>query len=270
MQRSLSAAALFSTYSFVIATSSNLTLSSINQNFPSTLQNTTTNVLNFTVTTQIITDCQSIIAHQNTTAFQKIIALETFAIHHNVTALTNATALHNNDASQMFKSLKNITTQQNITALQSKTTTNNINALIDNFTTFARNVTDALLFSDSLHDFLITREKYRWMPTFDWSSNGCSGPVLDHQLFRESCYRHDFGYRNFKKQERCGGKNRENIDTKFYEDMKNDCKQLSGLGVLNSWDCFLQAWIYYQAVKIGGLQYCMEPITFPTNIDFGA
>lgn len=40
---------------------------------------------------------------------------------------------------------------------------------------------------------------------------------------RDSCYRHDFAYRNFEDVDMCGKDVRADVDTNFYNDMKNEC-----------------------------------------------
>lgn len=63
--------------------------------------------------------------------------------------------------------------------------------------------TDRLVFSSTISQF-ITARNARNPSTVDWSSDGCSSSP-DNPLgfnFENSCYRHDFGYRNFKAQSR--------------------------------------------------------------------
>jgi len=82
---------------------------------------------------------------------------------------------------------------------------------------------------------------------FDWSTDYCSSSP-DQPLgfdFRLSCYRHDFGYRNFKRLSAFPA-NKPRIDDAFYYDMKQVCARYS-------WTprqaCLSTAWTYYQAVK---------------------
>lgn len=63
--------------------------------------------------------------------------------------------------------------------------------------------TDRLVFRETLATFINGRNA-RNPPTLDWSSDGCSSSP-DNPFgfdFLNSCYRHDFGYRNFKAQAR--------------------------------------------------------------------
>jgi hypothetical protein len=67
----------------------------------------------------------------------------------------------------------------------------------------AAQATDRLLFTATLPTFLAARAAQN-PSTLDWSSDGCSSSP-DNPFgfnFENSCYRHDFGYRNFKAQSR--------------------------------------------------------------------
>jgi hypothetical protein len=91
-------------------------------------------------------------------------------------------------------------------------------------------------------------DRSRWSGYgFDWSTDYCSSSP-DQPLgfdFRLSCYRHDFGYRNFKRLN-AFPPNKPRIDDAFYFDMKQVCLRYS-------WTprqaCLSTAWTYYQAVK---------------------
>ena len=61
-----------------------------------------------------------------------------------------------------------------------------------------------------------------------------------------SCYRHDFGYRNFKAQNRFEA-NKARIDDNFKTDMFNQCANESAKG-----PCEATATLYYEAVKAFG------------------
>jgi hypothetical protein len=61
-----------------------------------------------------------------------------------------------------------------------------------------------------------------------------------------SCYRHDFGYRNFKLQNRFDA-NKARIDDNFKTDMFNQCATESAKG-----PCEATATLYYEAVKAFG------------------
>lgn len=83
---------------------------------------------------------------------------------------------------------------------------------------------------------------------FNYSTDGCSwspdtGPAFD---FRYSCWRHDFGYRNYKKFKIFTKKNKKVIDDKFLSDTKAHCsKRALPLKPL----CYRNAYIYYGFVR---------------------
>jgi Prokaryotic phospholipase A2 len=85
---------------------------------------------------------------------------------------------------------------------------------------------------------------------FDWSTDYCSDSP-DQPLgfdFRLPCYRHDFGYRNYKAMGQFDA-NKSRIDDYFYFDLKQKC------GTYNVFvrpGCLSLAWTYYQAVKAFG------------------
>ncbi|MER7081133.1 phospholipase A2 [Saccharopolyspora kobensis] len=111
-----------------------------------------------------------------------------------------------------------------------------------------RSTTDQYLFELSLDDFTRTRAEQPHADQLDWSSDGCSMSP-DEPLgfkFRTSCDRHDFGYRNYKKQERFTEPNRKEIDDNFRDDMYTACgDNLACKGTAN---------IYYFAVReFGGV-----------------
>ncbi|GAA0519910.1 hypothetical protein GCM10011581_09990 [Saccharopolyspora subtropica] len=111
-----------------------------------------------------------------------------------------------------------------------------------------RTVTDTYLFQLSLDSFSETRERQPYADQLDWSSDGCSmspDEPLGFQ-FRPSCQRHDFGYRNYKKQQRFTEQTRKQIDDNFRADLYSACG--SDLA------CRATANIYYFAVReFGGV-----------------
>ena len=85
---------------------------------------------------------------------------------------------------------------------------------------------------------------------FDWSTDYCSSSP-DQPLgfdFRLSCYRHDFGYRNYKAVGTFSA-NKSRIDDSFYFDLTAKCATYS---VWVRPACISLAWSYYQAVKTFG------------------
>jgi hypothetical protein len=81
----------------------------------------------------------------------------------------------------------------------------------------------------------------------DWSTDLCSAsPDQPGGFdFRNSCRRHDFGYRNYKAVGQFPA-NKSRIDGAFYNDMKSVCAAYSGA---RRTECDGFAWTYYQAVK---------------------
>lgn len=85
---------------------------------------------------------------------------------------------------------------------------------------------------------------------FDWSTDYCSSSP-DNPLgfaFQLSCYRHDFGYRNYKAIGQFPA-NKARLDNAFYEDLKRVCATYSS-AVRPA--CLSLAWTYYQAVRLFG------------------
>jgi hypothetical protein len=81
---------------------------------------------------------------------------------------------------------------------------------------------------------------------FDWSTDHCSSSP-DNPLgfpFRESCVRHDFGYRNYKALGAFPA-NKARLDNAFHADMKRVCARYTGSRKVS---CGATAWTYYQAV----------------------
>ncbi|MEV5125561.1 phospholipase [Streptomyces decoyicus] len=94
-------------------------------------------------------------------------------------------------------------------------------------------------------------DKYR----FDWSTDGCSG-VTDNPggfHFWESCARHDFGYRNYKKMHEFSRAHKKRVDDSFHHDMQNVCKRQWGpYSQAQRKACLKVAKKYYDAVRALG------------------
>ena len=96
--------------------------------------------------------------------------------------------------------------------------------------------TDQLIFITALDEFQRQRAAAGPVDGLDWSSDGCSVPVLQEPQrsvpqgfdFRAACERHDFGYRNLKAQARFTEDVRRRIDDGFRADMDAVCAQQSG------------------------------------------
>ena len=85
---------------------------------------------------------------------------------------------------------------------------------------------------------------------FNWSTDYCSSSP-DNPLgfnFTLSCYRHDFGYRNYKEMNQFST-NKSRLDSAFYNDLLRACDRYS---VWIRPACDSLAWTYYQAVRVFG------------------
>jgi len=104
-------------------------------------------------------------------------------------------------------------------------------------------VTDDYLFNKSLSQFVSIRNQAPNSDQLDWSSDACSWSP-DQPLgfdFKPACWRHDFGYRNYKKQGRFNETTRLTIDNNFKDDMYTIC---NGNSICNG-----AANVYYAAVR---------------------
>ncbi|MCE9622274.1 MAG: phospholipase [Actinomycetia bacterium] len=116
-----------------------------------------------------------------------------------------------------------------------------------------------MAFSVPLSTFSATRATGD--PWFDWTTDGCSAPLIGDTGrsfdFRESCVRHDFGYRNLQLLESRYGSgrtywnstNRKRVDQQFLKDMKAHCR---GRALPLRPTCNLWAVTFFQAVRIAG------------------
>ncbi len=124
--------------------------------------------------------------------------------------------------------------------------------------------TDGLVFHTPLPQFLEAKRK-RQPSNLDWSDNGCSIPLLDGSgldvlgdfpsgfNFLDSCKRHDFGYGNYRIQNRCNEDNRGKIDEVFKQDMQNECNKYDKWWQIREKTlCHTLAVTYYKAVRAGG------------------
>ena len=104
-------------------------------------------------------------------------------------------------------------------------------------------VTDDYLFHRTLAQFGQLRSQQPYADQLDWSSDGCSSSPDDPFgfTFLPACQRHDFGYRNYKRQARFTESNRLTIDNNFRSDMYSICGW--------NWWCKRTADVYYWAVR---------------------
>ncbi|NUT97963.1 MAG: phospholipase [Saccharothrix sp.] len=104
-------------------------------------------------------------------------------------------------------------------------------------------VTDDYLFSRTLAQFASIRSQTPYADQLDWSSDGCSWSPDNPFGFKflPACHRHDFGYRNYKRQSRFNETTRLRIDDKFKADLYHQCD--------GNWACNRTADLYYKAVR---------------------
>ncbi|MFF7727610.1 phospholipase [Streptomyces sp. NPDC008001] len=111
--------------------------------------------------------------------------------------------------------------------------------------------TDKLLFTYSMKQFQSVRDDAGHTAKLDWSSDGCSW-APDRPMgfnFLPSCQRHDFGYRNYKKQGRFGHDTRLAIDNNFKADLYTYCRTLAKT---KTGSCEYWARVYYGKVREHG------------------
>lgn len=110
--------------------------------------------------------------------------------------------------------------------------------------------TDTLLFDTSMDGFQAARDAQD-PPELNWYSNGCTASP-DTPLgysFTPSCQRHDFGYHNYKNQDRFTDDNKHRIDLNFKADLYNECNKH---GAVSGLVCKGIANVYYEAVSVFG------------------
>ena len=114
-------------------------------------------------------------------------------------------------------------------------------------------VAESLVFNKSLISFIATAEANARDKRLDWTSDGCSAPVIGSTgrtfNFYNACRRHDFAYRNFARLDK--GKwwteeLRARVDAVFKKDMSLDCATRS---LLIKKTCMAWMSIFYEAVR---------------------
>jgi hypothetical protein len=109
-----------------------------------------------------------------------------------------------------------------------------------------------MVFTYSLETFIEVADSPRRDPRLDWTSDGCSAPVVGSTGasfdFTESCRRHDFAYRNLRRLD--GGRHwgadiRRRVDQQFRRDMRASCD--------GSWSkrtrCLGWSEVFYRSVR---------------------
>lgn len=135
-----------------------------------------------------------------------------------------------------------ITTDLSVDIVPPTTNTFSVQALTPDMLT-----TDKFLFSVTISDFLAAKRAAQ--PTsLDWRDDGCSHSE-DHPggfNFLESCFRHDFGYSNYKRQGRFTEANRKRLDDNFLADLNRMCDKRS---LIPGLACKATAVVYHTAVR---------------------
>ncbi len=102
------------------------------------------------------------------------------------------------------------------------------------------------------------QDRTRWASyRFDWRTDYCSASP-DRPLtfdFRLPCWRHDFGYRNYRAAGVFGA-NKKHVDAAFYADLQRKCATYPSAARPS---CNSLAWIYYRSVSIFGTLAPVDP-----------
>lgn len=113
-----------------------------------------------------------------------------------------------------------------------------------------------LVFSARLTSFLTLAESPDRDVRLDWSSDGCSAPVIESTGrtfdFTGPCRRHDFGYRNLSVLEAgrlWTAQMRSRVDAVFRRDMRAHCATRSRMVRVS---CRAWAEIFYRVVRARG------------------
>ena len=119
----------------------------------------------------------------------------------------------------------------------------------------AAQATDRLLFSTPMTTFL-EKKRLKNPGTLDWTDDGCSfSPDKPAGYnFLPACKRHDFGYRNYKKQHRCATTDKSKVDVQLSKDLHNVCSVVTPL--INKVECLADAELYFVVVSAASLRLC--------------
>jgi hypothetical protein len=119
----------------------------------------------------------------------------------------------------------------------------------------AEEETDRMLFSLTLSSFSGEWDLHQgegpWKYALNWTSDQCSKSMdkPDGFDFVAACRRHDFGYRNYRAQERFTEDNRHRIDDNFKKDMYTVCAGYKGWRSWQGVSCRRWADSYHQFVR---------------------
>lgn len=113
--------------------------------------------------------------------------------------------------------------------------------------------TDQLILHTSLPDFMAARATNLLAPALDWTSDSCSYSADQpfNYSFVNACLRHDFGYRNYKKQNRFTDQARLALDGVFAYDLSAICAtETKSTPELQS--CSVLSTAYVASVRLAG------------------
>lgn len=120
----------------------------------------------------------------------------------------------------------------------------------------ALDLAEHLVLAVDLRAFLALADSPARDPRLDWTSDGCSAPVVESTGrsfdFTGPCRRHDFGYRNLSVLEagrRWTASMRARVDAVFRRDMRAHCATRSRTVRLS---CRTWAEIFYRVVRARG------------------
>ncbi|RDA83992.1 hypothetical protein CP532_6960 [Ophiocordyceps camponoti-leonardi (nom. inval.)] len=119
---------------------------------------------------------------------------------------------------------------------------------------YVNGVTDELLFRYTLNEFVLVRRKMPdkangWCGFLDFSSDGCTKSI-DNPFnfpFIDACFRHDFGYQNYRRQFRFTVDNKKRIDDNFLKDLVFRCQTVKAKHA-----CIRLAELYHLGVQVYG------------------
>ncbi len=112
---------------------------------------------------------------------------------------------------------------------------------------------ETFVFRTPLAIFISTADSPTHDSRFDWSSDGCSAPIIESTGrtfdFRNACRRHDFGYRNYLRLDngtKWTSALRARVDAVFLKDMHADCARRPRVVRAS---CTLWAQTFYRFVR---------------------
>ncbi|KAH7371684.1 secretory phospholipase-like protein A2 [Pyrenochaeta sp. MPI-SDFR-AT-0127] len=123
--------------------------------------------------------------------------------------------------------------------------------------------TTKVIFDTPMADFVKLRDAKAGPQGLTWEADGCTN-ADDSPFgwnFKNSCNRHDFGYRNYKLQGRFTKQDRKKIDKNFKNDMFNQCAHENG----SKDACRTMAKMYYRSVRMFGASVATQMLNVATT-----